>query len=255
MRSLTNKDLEKWNDVLSKMGIKGVISDNTLVFFKIETTDNYLNRQINQIQSYSNGGYENKQIPIPSLNYQFSFSVSKKSLKRFDILLGNFLSEGLNYNITSDNYRGKKEQIVKQKIEYFNIFLTESEHKLYKVEYLRRIYDFKNINLIDLIYITTCVEDAVEIIQKYFEYDEDGNEICKLKYPIGSIVSLIIDKSKDYIIQSVRFTRYTIPDVYYIICEIKNDIKSEVLLFSEPIEVIESNICTNRDDRINNILN
>ena len=95
----------------------------------------------------------------------------------------------------------------------------------------------------------------MKIISEFYEYEEDGTEICKLKYPVTSIVSIQDDKSGNYIILSHSFqlNDEKINPIYNI-AKIETEINSEVLIFGQTFSVFESQITPNREDRLNILL-
>jgi hypothetical protein len=94
------------------------------------------------------------------------------------------------------------------------------------------------------------IENAVGIISKYYEYDSDGNEICNLPYSIGDIVSLKNNRDSDYIVKNVYFD----DELMFFVSKLISPIESEVILFDEEVLVKESEIISNRDFRIDQIL-
>lgn len=246
MRNFDISELDKWNARLKNinlaLSIKSLQQKNCIFLNTIPQTM----------------WEESKSIRCSTgVSFNFSFSVSEKTLKRFDNILDSLLSDGMLFNFFQEESYSINTQKTKSPISDFEKYLTENTHTLYKVKYQQRRYDFKDFNLLYLIYFVSCVEDTVKIIQKYFEYDVDGNEICNITYPIGTIISLVKDKSSDYIVQNTLFKRDDInnPLIIYNISKIESDLKSEVLIFSDTFNVNEEDICPNRDDRINTILN
>ena len=246
MRILTKEDIEKWNSRLKQINLELAISGHNLLIFKI---DGYSAFQGNFL------GTRTQYTATPNLyNYRFSFSVSENILKRFDSILDKFLEEGMEFTFLSDKqYYGDKRSIRFARSEFDKI-LSINNHKIHNVNYQQRIYNFYEVNILKAIYFITCIDDAVNIIQEYFEYEEDGTEICKIKFPVGSIVSTNSDRGGDYMVQNVIFTRDKMGFLYEIA---KMNIKanSEIIMFSNTYRIPESELYPNRDDRINSLLN
>ena len=248
MRELQKEDINKWNARLSKinLAISATIvggHHNLKVFITPEHKNYYdFNLIHNEIKS------------SPIVNYDFSFSISEKSIKRFDSLLDSFLEDGMQFYIYQF---GKFQNPIRFEKTHFDKYLTIKNHNLYEVNYEQRNYKFRQEDLFNIIYFITCVEDVVKIISEYYEYESDGKEICKIKYPVGTIVSIVSDKSGDYMVQNVKFIRSNSDTTLgYHLTKIETPIKSEVLIFSNDIlYCLEEDIVSNRDNRLNILLN
>jgi hypothetical protein len=244
MIQLTQKDIDKWNPRLKSINL-GIIIDNygTLQFFS---------------QSQYSGwqGVSEKTIvdTIPKIKYHFTFSVSKKSVKRFDKILSLLLENGLSFSFSKKNSMLRENDIISKKITDFSHFLEESEVKIHNVTFCQRHYKL-NLPISEVILFVNSVEESVKIISEFYEYEEDGTEICKLKYPVTSIVSIQDDKSGNYIILSHSFqlNDEKINPIYNI-AKIETEINSEVLIFGQTFSVFESQITPNREDRLNILL-
>lgn len=245
MRKLQQSEITNWNTRLSHNNI----NDPTLSII------NYQYKDCLSLTIKDRYSYMKHEIKLPfDTSFNFSYSVNEKTITRFDNILSELLESGMIFNTIEDKM--VKTTTCQKPIEFFNKFLSEREHNIQKAKYKQRIFKFTNISLFDLIYFVSCVEDTVKIIQKYFEYDINGNEITKVKYPVGTIVSLK-EKSGDFFIQGLKFIRDDInnPGIRYLVSKIESNINSEILIFSNIFESIEDDIKPNRDDRINSILN
>ena len=240
-RKIDQQDIKRWNSRLSKINLELSLYNECISVFKI-----YHGFQ---------GHHDRDQCETtPSIHYQFSFSVSEKTLVRFNNILDTFLEDGMYIRLLPKNLPISNNFTITSKRSDFDKFVTTITHKIHNVSYQQRIYNFYNIDLLKVIYFVTCIEDAVNIIQEYFEYEEDGTEICKIKFPGGSIVSTHSDKSGDYMVQNVIFGRNT-NDIRYDISKMETKANSEIIIFSDTYQVPESELLPNRDNRLNILLN
>jgi len=247
MRKLTEKDIEKWNPRLANINLGILITDNsgTLQFVHQPSYNGW--------QGYSS---ERTHLDkLPHIQYHFTFSVSKKSIKRFDKILSLLLEDGLSFPLSKKGLMLKEDINVSKKIIDYSNFLEESEIKIHKVDFVQRHYKL-NLPISEIFLLVNSVEESVKVISEFYEYEEDGTEICKIKYPVTSIVSTVEDKSGNYIVLSHSFTNhYEIIKPLYNIAKIETEIDSEVLLFGQTFSVHEDFIIPNREDRLNSLLN
>jgi hypothetical protein len=242
MRKINQEDIQKWNSRLSKINLELSLSVKGLSLFKPYESHGFPT------------GYGKFLLElIPSVHYQFSFSVSEKTLSRFNNILDNFLEQTMQVDLL-DKHNYITTFQIKSKRTDFDKFLTTNTHKIQNVTYQQRVYNFFDLDLLKLINFVSCIEDAVNVIQEYYEYEEDGTEICNIKFPVGSIVSLKSDKSADYLIQNVIFSR-NIKEITYDIAKMETKANSEIIIFSETQRFLESEIIPNRDNRLNILLN
>jgi hypothetical protein len=99
------------------------------------------------------------------------------------------------------------------------------------------------------------LEDTIEFFSKIWGYNEDGTEESLIKYPIGTLVSDVNDKSKDYLILDYQYRK--IDKNYYIDYELTEVIGgySSVIKYGDVKIMTENNICFSRNGRIDDILN
>jgi hypothetical protein len=99
------------------------------------------------------------------------------------------------------------------------------------------------------------LEDAINFFSEIWGYNEDGTEVCLLKYPIGTIVSLSKDKSTDYLVLEYKYRKL---DGKYFIDFIASEMlnnKGSVITYGETYTFRESELCYSRNSRIDDILN
>jgi hypothetical protein len=249
MRTFDKKYLDKWNERLKKFNLSLSLSNDTwsttdvITFWKSEN-------------SYS--GYQGfpRTAPtpiynVPQIDYLFNFSVSKKCAKRFYDLLQTILKSGTIFNYkTKSTYPLTESLICKKNLSDFTI--EKSDIKIHNVDYIQNNCKL-SCNLFDIIHFVNSVESAVEIISNYFDYDEDGKEICKTKFQVNEIVSTKEDRSGNYMI--LDFSIQQDNTISYKVSKIENSITSEVIIFDGISILKEEDILPNREDRLNILLN
>lgn len=200
---------------------------------------------------FSDRSFDPSTTDIPKISFIFDYSVSKRSLKRFDNILFELNKRGLAISYFKDVLHRPLESIVYEDcVNYVKYEVEESYFKIMNNEYVNRKIKFISTDLIKIIGAVTMIENAVGIISKYYEYDSDGNEICNLPYSIGDIVSLKNNRDSDYIVKNVYFD----DELMFFVSKLISPIESEVILFDEEVLVKESEIISNRDFRIDQIL-
>jgi hypothetical protein len=249
MRTFDKKYLDKWNERLKKFNLSLSLSNDTwsttdvITFWKSEN-------------SYS--GYQGfpRTAPtpiynVPEIGYLFNFSVSKKCAKRFYDLFQTILKSGTIFNYkTKSTYALTESLICKKNLSDFTI--EKSDIKIHNVDYIQNNCKL-SCNLFDIIHFVNSVESAVEIISNYFDYDEDGKEICKTKFQVNEIVSTKEDRSGNYMI--LDFSIQQDNTISYKVSKIENSITSEVIIFDGISILKEEDILPNREDRLNILLN
>jgi hypothetical protein len=127
-------------------------------------------------------------------------------------------------------------------------------HYILEKEYVRYTYHFAG-KLSSIMAYIMYLEDAINFFSEIWGYSEDGSEVCLLKYPIGTIVSLPKDKSTDYLVLDYKYRK--LDGKYYIdfiVSEMINN-KGSVITYGEIYTFRESELCYSRNSRIDNILN
>ena len=238
MFEVNKKWNEKWNDRLDKSGLSissmplSVNNGIKLSIFRKQTEFNTFNT------------FEKVDGNI-RIDFIFTYSVAKRTLKRFDNICEQLLKNEYFFIIDNKNinYKLKKEDIS------LPIF-EEKILKLYKTEYINRKLVFKNKPLTEIILIVSLIEKTIEIISKLFSYDDDNNEISKIKFPVGTVVSIKGDETNDFIVQKIDFINLT-----YKLSKIvfPSDTK-EAFILENVGYFIESSIIQNRDYKLGQIL-
>lgn len=254
MNSLTDSDVLMWSKRLEES--RWFLSPKYDTFGKVNVTiidKSSVNtgrgmgpvNPISQTSSYSS--------VEPVIKYNFSYSITENRINDFQKLLEEVRKNKFDTNFITYNNRGQ-EVIIKPSSE-ISFTLTESNHKIYNRDFIRYSYEFEGL-LSSIIGYVSYLDNAINLFGMIWGYDVDGIEHNLLKYPIGTIVSMKEDKSKDYLVIQYRYSR--LDDKYsitYIISEIISDESSPIIKYGTVITVSEDKLCFSRDSRINNILN
>ena len=211
--------------------------------------------------------YNPNSIIRKNINYRFVFSVSKNNIQRFENILNQFLKDGCKHTLYES---GNKEYY--QNFEYDDLnILRDIEvreyHQTYGVDFVKFTYEFNNSPALSTIFFIQTVKDVINIIGEYWGFDKDGNEVCSIKYPVGSIVSTK-DKKSDFFIESISFIRentqkfkelklrYGFKEelLLYNLLEIVKNNNSQVLEFSDVLTTSSDYIIPNRGQRLDELL-
>ena len=189
----------------------------------------------------------------PFILYDFTFSVASNRKETFLDLFEKISKESFG---TKSIYRDQKSEKLMDIT--FNDTVIESKelntHMVYEKEYIRYTYHFAG-NLGSIMAYVSYLEDAINFLSEIWGYNEGGSEVCLLKYPIGTIVSLPKEKSKDYLVLDYKYIK--IDGKYfvdYIASEMINS-KGTVIKYGEIYTFKESELCYSRNSRIDDILN
>jgi hypothetical protein len=201
------------------------------------------------------------------INYRFSFSISNNNLERFENLMKKFLSEGFEF-YNDINNKIHIERLSNDDFKMLHSFEEISQHNTYGVDFTKFTYNFYKVPALPCVMYIQSILDVIEIIGNFWSFDENGNEICTMKYPVGSIVSLKNDRS-DFFVESVDFIRentkefitqknkYNIQDelILYKLLKIVSNSNSQVIQFSETEYICTSaDIIPNRGQRLDELL-
>jgi hypothetical protein len=191
----------------------------------------------------------------PSIRYDFTFSIASNRKETFLDLFKKLSKESLG---TKSIYRDQKGEILEHNFLTFNDEVIESKeentHMVYEKEYIRYTYHFVG-KLSSIMAYVSYLEDTINFFSEIWGYSEGGTEVCLLKYPIGTIVSLPKDKSTDYLVLDYNYIKldgkYFID---FIVSEMMNS-KGSVIKYGETHTFKESELCYSRNSRIDDILN
>ena len=214
--------------------------------------------------------------------FNFKFSINERSVSNFETLLSNFLKEGISVEfnafdltrptLTSSSWSPSTPDWARYRdsiifdydvLSKFKNIETKSEFFLRKVKYIKYEYIFKDVSaLVSCLYMQ-LVFDAIKILNDFYDIDENGREISKVQYSIGSIVSLKND-NRDYMIDSYKYIRENTIEFKeikfkdeYVLYKLINieSIDGQAIIFGDrTLHRTTHDILPNRNDRLDQLL-
>jgi hypothetical protein len=247
MRYLSDTEILNWNRRLEKSDyavhpLSNVRSGNPDIIFR---------QKINN--GYSPMGQQLVETIDPFIRYDFTFSIASNRKETFLDLFEKLSKESFG---TKSIYRDQKSEKIMDIA--FNDTVIESKeentHMVYEKEYIRFTIHFAG-KLGSIMAYVSYLEDTINFFSEIWGYNEDGSEVCLVKYPIGTIVSLPKDKSTDYLVLDYKYRKL---DGKYFIDFISSEMlnnKGSVITYGEVYTFKESELCYSRNSRIDDILN
>ena len=247
MKYLSDTEILNWNRRLERSDyavypLSNVRSGHPDIIFR---------QKINN--GYSPMGEQLVETIDPFIRYDFTFSVASNRKETFFDLFEKLSKESFG---TKSIYRDQKSEKIMDIT--FNDTVIESKeentHMVYEKEYIRYTYHFAG-KLGSIMAYVSYLEDTINFFSEIWGYNEDGTEVCLLKYPIGTVVSKPTDKSTDYLVLDYKYRR--LDSKYYIdfvVSEMLNT-KGSVITYGEIYTFRESELCYSRNSRIDDILN
>jgi len=189
----------------------------------------------------------------PFMRYDFVFSISSNRIDNFFEIFNKlskipFGSKSIYVDLNNEKITDIKftDDIIESK--------EETKHKVSDKEYIRYTYHFAG-KLSSIMAYVMYLEDAINFLSEIFGYNEDGSEVCLLKFPIGTQVSTLKDKSTDYLVLDYVYRKM---DGKYFISYVASEmIKSNgnSITYGEVLNFNEKDLCYSRNSRIDDILN
>jgi hypothetical protein len=189
----------------------------------------------------------------PFIRYDFTFSIASNRTETFFDLFKKLSLEPFGSKTIFSDMNNEKITDIRFSDEVIEGKQVNTHYILEK-EYVRYTYHFAG-KLSSIMAYIMYLEDAINFFSEIWGYSEDGSEVCLLKYPIGTIVSLPKDKSTDYLVLDYKYKK--LDGKYYIdfiVSEMINN-KGSVITYGEIYTFRESELCYSRNSRIDNILN
>lgn len=248
---LTDVEILKWNDRLigSDYVVKPTYGHKTsypeLMIFQKSRIGSSLLGYNDQLQSMD-----------PSIKFDFIFSVASNRTQNFfdifeKIINREFVTEFV-YNSPGNNQPKSYTISIPDDLIKFK---GEEEHYLLKKKYTKYTYKFTG-KLSSIMCYVSCLTDTINIFELMWGYDEDSNEKCLLEYPIGTIVSIKKDKSKDYLVLEYKYEKSTNGEfeIKFICSEMLNT-DSCIIQYGDTKIYKSDELCYSRNNRIDDILN
>jgi len=249
MKYLSDTEILNWNKRLERSDysvypLSNARSGNPDIIFRQKINNGYgMNAMSNQLVETLD----------PFIRYDFTFSIASNRKETFLDLFEKLSKESFG---TKSIYRDQKGEKIMDII--FNDTVIESKeentHMVYEKEYIRFTIHFAG-KLSSIMAYVSYLEDAINFFSEIWGYNEDGTEVCLLKYPIGTIVCKLSDKSTDYLVLDYKYRK--LDGKYYIdfIASEMMNTKGSVITYGEIYTFRESDLCYSRNSRIDDILN
>lgn len=201
-------------------------------------------------------GYYNEdihgRIHEPEIEYELTFSVCEKRSDEFFDIFNKITKNGIEnfvYHSTTEHRPIKfTEDIVYSKNELTHSFMNRNYKKIQ--------YNFIG-KVSSILAYVQAIKDTIEYFGMIWGYTEEGEELCLLKYPIGSIVSPKNDKSKDVLVVDYKYNKSTNSKftIEYEVYEILSNEKSSTLQYGKKDILSEDELSLSRTAQVNSILN
>jgi hypothetical protein len=203
-------------------------------------------------QDHYNSDAQFGKISEPEIEYELTFSVCEKRVEEFFNIFNKITDYGVE-NFVYHNAREHKPIVFTDKIIHSKDELT---HTFMNRKYKKIKYNFRG-KVSSIIAYVQALKSTIEFFGMIWGYTEEGDELCLLKYPIGSIVSPKDDKSKDVLVVDYQYEKSLSNkfEIRYEVYEILSNEKSSTLQYGNKSILSEDKICLSRTAQVNSILN
>lgn len=253
MRYLSDTEILNWNRRLEKSDysvypLSNYRSGHPDIVFRQKTGSNYNPMGVDQFVETMD----------PFIRYDFTFSIASNRKQTFLDLFEKLSKEPFGTKSTYRPPSMRDDKDIKVLNIPFNDEVIESKeentHMVYEKEYIRFTIHFAG-KLGSIMAYVSYLEDAINFFSEIWGYNEDGTEVCLLKYPIGTIVSLPKEKSKDYLVLDYKYRKLDGKHfIDFVASEMMNS-KGAVIKYGEVYTFREAELCYSRNSRIDDILN
>lgn len=215
----------------------------------------YINTMHQDIRNLGQAYYDNNtngRINEPEIEYKLTFSVCEKRIDDFYSIFNKITKDGIEnmvYNTTKQHRQIIfSEDVIHSKNELTHSFMNRNYKKIQ--------YNLKG-KVSSIIAYVQAIKNTIQFFGMIWGYTEEGEEICLLKYTIGSIVSPLNDKSKDVLVVDYQYNKlsnnkFTID---YEVYEILSNEKSPTIEYGNKSILTEKEITLSRNAQVNSILN
>jgi hypothetical protein len=247
MKYLSDTEILNWNRRLERSDyavypISNVRSGHPDIIFRQKINNGYSPMSEQLVETID-----------PYIRYDFTFSIASNRKETFLDLFEKLSKESFG---TKSIYRDQKSEKVMD-IKFSDEVIESKEentHMVYEKEYIRFTIHFAG-KLGSIMAYVSYLEDAINFFSEIWGYNEDGTEVCLLKYPIGTIVSKPSDKSIDYLVLDYKYRKLDGKyNIDFVASEMMNA-KGSVITYGEIYTFRESELCYSRNSRIDDILN
>lgn len=253
MRYLSDTEILNWNRRLEKSDysvypLSNYKSGHPDIVFRQKTGYNYNPMGVDQFVETMD----------PFIRYDFTFSIASNRKETFLELFEKLSKESFGTKSTYRPPAMRDDKDIKLLDIPFNDIVIESKeentHMVYDKEYIRFTIHFAG-KLGSIMAYVSYLEDAINFFSEIWGYNEDGTEVCLLKYPIGTIVSLPKEKSKDYLVLDYKYRKLDGKHFIDFVASEMMNTKGSVITYGEIYTFRESELCYSRNSRIDDILN
>jgi hypothetical protein len=216
----------------------------------------YINSIQQDVRNLGQGHYNSDaqfgKISEPEIEYELTFSVCEKRVEEFFNIFNKITDYGVE-NFVYHNAREHKPIVFTDTIIHSKDELT---HTFMNRKYKKIKYNFRG-KVSSIIAYVQALKDTIEYFSMIWGYTEEGEEICLLKYTIGSILSPVNDKSKDVLVLDYRYNKSTNNKltIDYEVYEIFGNEKSSTLQYGRKEILSENQLSLSRTTQVNSILN
>lgn len=247
MRYISDSEILRWNKRLDNSGYSVYPLSNN------KSAEPYI--CFRQKVGYQNNPMGDQFVTTtdPFMRYDFVFSIASNRIDNFFDIFNKlskipFGSKSIYVDLNNEKITDIKftDDVIESK--------EEINHKVSDKEYIRYTYHFAG-KLSNIMAYVMYLEDAINFLSEIFGYNEDGSEVCLLKFPIGTQVSTLKDKSTDYLVLDYLYRKmYGKYFISYVASEmIKSNGNS--ITYGEVLNFNEKDLCYSRNSRIDDILN
>lgn len=243
-----------WNSKLYDVVMNNCGSNITFMTSAVYTNDTGIDIKIRPVSQYhsptSNHTDPNDDVVLdPPVVYKLTFSFAESCTEEFEYILETLMTKDFDNHVWKTSK--KKEKV------YLNsksITKTQSTHKIGKLNYVRYEWLIKS-TMSEAMAATYVVESAVEIFGKCWGVTEDGEKVCLMKFPVGSMVNLEGNKSEDWLVLDWSFDLLS-PNFHhdYEVVAMTEKPGSAVVSYDKRQLVSEHRISWSRNGRIDDIL-
>ena len=255
MMILSDTDIIEFNDKLNDS--RFFIRPEYTNFSSYPVIGYYINPMHQDIRNLGQGYYGNDaqvhgRIPEPEVKYELTFSVCEKRIDDFFDIFNKITENGIEnfvYHSTKEHRQIKfTEDVVYSKTELTHTFMNRNYRKM-KYTFIGRVSS--------IIAYVQALKNTIEFFGMIWGYTEEGEELCLLKYPVGSIVSPKKDKSKDVLVVDYQYIKSKSNKYFinYEVYEILSNEKSSILKYGNKSILSEEELCLSRTSQVNSILN
>lgn len=228
--------------------VSAVYTNGTGIDVKIRPMSQYSSQFTGQ--SVVNPTASNDEVMLdPPIGYKLTFSVAKSCTDEFEDILETLMTKDFDNHVWKTSKNSEK-----VKVDTNFIKKVQTTHRIGKVDYVRYEWTMKSC-MSDVMAACYVVESAVVIFGKCWGVTEDGEKVCLMKFPVGSMVNLEGNKSEDWLVLDWSFDLLS-PNFHhdYEVVAMTEKPGSAVVSYDKRQLVAEHRISWSRNGRIDDIL-